>query len=348
MKIVDRRFLSTPTPSVHAATIAFYKDHPVFSWFGGSREGSPDVAIYLHNLNNDEQNIVLGDKDAIPRWNPILVPIKDKLILFEKAGTFCDRWQTFVHDISNWTNDVTRKEIADSVYVLPAGLNGPVKSCPIVSEDVIVCGSSVETMYDWTSYIESYEVNSEMPNHLMLLDRSEPLAIDEKKTYQDAFSGKTGKTLGIIQPTLWLTEGNDDYDGDILHAFFRSSRGLGKIYYARRYFENEVWDIPRPTNLDNPNSAVDVVYHKNKLYLVHNPDSMNRSPLVVSEINLNYDGESAKCDIVNQIMITEKVDEKIPLNSFELSYPYMIEHDNKLHLVYTYGRSRIEYVTIEI
>lgn len=342
MRVLERRFLDIPTPSAHAGSIAFYKGHPVFSWFGGTREGQPDVAIYVNNLNGDGQNIILGDKDMIPRWNPILVPIDDKLILFEKAGTFCDRWQTFVHNISDWPNDITKKEIQEEAYVLPAGLNGPVKSCPLILNQRLICGSSTETFADWSSYIETYVINKAMPNRLTFMSRSNPLVV-EKTTYRDQLSGKVGRTSGIIQPTLWQT-------GSITNAFFRSSRGLGKIYYAMGYEGFVKWDDPIPTNLDNPNSAVDVVLFDNRLFLVHNPNPLHRRPLILSEITISYNQEKKECicKTVEQITITDQVDEKIPLISQELSYPYMIEYAGNLHLVYTYGRSKIEYVVIEI
>ena len=100
MKIISREFLPTTTPSVHAATMAFFRGHPCYAWFGGSREGAQDVSIHLYNLNGDNKTIIIGN-DGIPRWNPILMPIKDKLFLFTKAGLFCDRWQSFIYDISS-------------------------------------------------------------------------------------------------------------------------------------------------------------------------------------------------------------------------------------------------------
>lgn len=355
MKILDRKFLDVPTPSAHAATIAFYKGHPVFSWFGGTREGMQDVSIYIYNLNNDNEHILIGDKDSIPRWNPILVNIEDNLILFEKAGAFCDRWQTFIHNISSWTNDITKKEIIETATVLPSGLNGPVKSCPIIINNKLFCGSSVETFYDWTSYIESYWIKTSDPKDMIFGSRTAPLVVKEKKTYSDSLSGKTGITMGIIQPTLWVTNYKYGYDIDAtIHAFFRSSKGLEKIYYSENLIGDsehdgdDHWITPIPTNLDNPNSAVDVVFHNDRLFLVHNPDKTHRAPLVVSEIKLNSIGEIAKFDVIDQIVISEKVDENFPCISKELSYPYMIENDGKLHLVYTNARTRIEYVTIEV
>jgi len=340
MRIIDRKFLQTTINSVHAATIAFYKSKLVFSWFGGSREGATDTAIYINGLNN-ENNIIIGDKDLIPRWNPILVEVNGRLILFEKAGLFCDRWSTFIHDISDWNNDITRGEINKYSHMLPAGLNGPVKSCPLLIDDILYCGSSVETIYDWTSYIEQYRISDSWENSIQFISRSNPLFVKTKKSFQDPYSGRSSKSLGIIQPTLWQT-------GDILHAFMRSSKGLGKIYYARGKVGSEKWAQAVPTNLYNPNSAVDVVYYNDRLFLIHNPSDVKRSPLVLSEIEFDIQEDSVDCKIKYQIMITEKVDENFSLISKELSYPYMIEHDNKLHIVYTYARTKIEYIVVEI
>ena len=347
MEITHREFLPSATKSVHASTIEIWKDHPVFSWFGGSREGAPDVGIYLYNLDGNGGIIQIGNNDAMPRWNPILVNLGDRIILFEKAGIFCDRWQTFIHNITNWENDITPKDIYKTRVVLPAGLNGPVKSRPIVKDNRMYCGSSVETPYDWVSYIEEYVIDLD----IIFDKRSYPLYV-RKETYTDEYSGRTGKTLGVIQPTLW------EYNGK-LSAFFRSSKGLGTIYYSTRHDDGN-WSFPCSTNLPNPNSAVDVATHNGFLYLVWNPDASKRTPLVLSRFKLPFPSLDGFPDLVNinalepeeTITISDDLNvdnfAKKSCNSPELSYPYIIEYNGQLHLTYTYGRSKIEYVVVSI
>ena len=347
MEIISRRFLDTPTKSVHAATIEFFNGHPVFSWFGGSMEGAGDVSIYLHNLNGNGEHIVIGNKDNVPRWNPILFSHYGHLWLFYKAGVFCDRWQTFVNDITDWDIGITEKEVQSTAQCLPAGLNGPVKTKPIALQPVpssyngcrVICGSSVETLHDWTSYIEKYEVGDKWH----YVSRSNPIYVEDKKIYRNPFNGVMRKSLGVIQPSIWIST-----DGK-WNSFFRSSGGLDSIYYSKcEAFDK--WSDPVPTNLPNPNSGVDTVYHDGKLYLVSNPNDKLRSPLTVQQIEKISDSE---WKIVDEVVVRLDIEEehksgKNHCISQELSYPYMIENNNQLHLVYTYGRSKIEYCTISI
>lgn len=332
MEIIDRKYLDVSTFSCHAGTICFYKNKPIYAWFGGTMEGNPDSAIYIQC---DDQIYVIGDKDLIPRWNPVLFSYKDKLYLFVKAGRFCDSWATLLYDIS----DIFEEDfdiVKTKPQILPAGLNGPVKTKPIIYGygDLIYCGSSVENILDWTSYIEVYELKD---GKLKCRKRSLPLTVP-KKTYQDSYYGKK-KTMGIIQPSLYCDKKNK-YSSP--QAFFRSSRGLGKIYHSSSQinsFGDIYWPDPVATKLDNPNSGIDCVYTNDRLFLAHNPSSVHRRPLVISELDKNF-------NIIDQLVIQEKTDGIT--NSPELSYPYMVEHDGKLHLIYTYGRSKIETVTVDI
>lgn len=336
MKIIDRKFLPKTTDSVHAATIEWWNDHFVYAWFGGSREGNPDVGIYIHNLNNDGKTIAIGVNDNYPRWNPILFSHKGRLYLFEKIGTFCDRWQTFIHDITNWNESVTNTNYLRSSQVLPSGLNGPVKLRPVVcnknGKETILCGSACETFADWTSYVESYTIDNGKWNYV---SRSNPISVKDKIVYEDKFSGVKKLSLGIIQPSIWR-------EGNAYKAFFRSSWGLGKVYYSEMLNKSDsVWSEPVPTNIPNNNSGVAACYLKNNLYLAFNNSDTFRFPLELRKIKQVgkglFDIDSGS-DIV---LIGDKTD-----TISEFSYPYLIDHGKNLHLVYTYGRKKIEHVIV--
>jgi predicted neuraminidase len=333
MKILKRKFLNVKTKTCHASTVCFYQDEPIFAWFGGTMEGDPDSSIYVQT---GKKVHLLVNKHKVPMWNPVLFPFRDKLFLFVKAGIFCDRWQSFIMDISNiFEPHFDLGNVA--MEILPAGLNGPVKTKPIFQNGIIYCGSSVETIYDWSSYIESY-IYDENNGSFVYVSRSSPLTVP-KTLYKDPY-GSTRVSKGIIQPSLWV-----DSKGH-LNAFMRSSGGLGRIYYSCSKDDiHEKWSTPAPTKFENPNSSIDTVFFKGRLFLVYNPDVEYRAPLVVSEI------EGELLEVVNSVTIKESIaEEELKKTSLttELSYPYMVEHDGKLHCTYTHGRTKIEYVEIEI
>jgi len=334
MKIIDRKFLNVPTPTCHASTIAFFKGKLAFAYFGGVREGAPDSTIYI-GYDGEIKHTIGGN---VAHWNPILFTIKDELFLSYKIGEFCDRWTTFILNITDVDNIDKSK-----AQIIPAGLNFCVKTKPIIdSGGLIHCGSSVETRLDWTSYEEVYKYED---GEFVFVERSKPLTISKKEIEVKGVNRFTGKEVtawivpqGIIQPSLWKDENGT------MNAFFRSSKGLGLIYHSAcesSSWGDGEWSKPAPTSYSNPNSGMDTVYLNKRLFLVYNPSKTLRKPLSIVEVkDLN--------ETVDEIVITESIPYSEKTHSRELSYPYMIANDGKLHLVYTYGRSKIEYVVIEV
>ena len=334
MKIISRKFLDKPTPTCHASTIAFHRNTPVFAWFGGNREGLPDSSIYVQYQGEIK---TLGKERQVAHWNPVLFTIKDELFLSYKIGEFCDRWQSYIINIT----DIENIDDLDKVekQIIPAGFNFCVKTKPLIDGNDIYCGSSVETRWDWTSYIEYFVYHQ---GEFKWPERDIPLAVKEKKSYvydHPVYGRAKFMSLGIIQPTLWK-----DKKGDI-NAFFRSSRGLDKIYHSRYFsdYSEDIpkWSTPQPTKFDNPNSSVDVVYMDNRLFLVHNPSTTVRNPLVIKELDDEF-------RVVDEIEVTKEVKATEKTYSKELSYPFMVGYKGKLHLTYTYGRSFIEWVMVNI
>ena len=328
MKIIDRKFLDTTTKTCHASTLAFHRGEPCFAWFGGSREGLPDSSIYVQYKGKIKS---LGERVQMAFWNPVLFTIKDELFLSYKIGEFCDRWNGYLLNIT----DIEEIKDLNKVkkQIIPAGLNFCVKTKPLYLKEIneLVCGSSVETRFDWASYIESY---SYVNGKFEFLERSQPLTTEKKVyEYESQYYGKVRQlTLGLIQPALWV-----DKDS-VKHAFFRSSRGLGQIYYSKEV--NNIWLDPIPIKHKNPNASVDVVYFDGRLFLVYNPSKELRAPLVINELDEEF-------LVVDEIVVQDETKGKTYTK--ELSYPYMaLGSDNNLHLTYTYGRSSIEYVEVEI
>lgn len=317
MNIVKREVVNQDigSKSAHAATVEIFKGKPVFAWFEGSREGARDVVIKVKGLF--EEDLILGEKIDLPYWNPILYKSENDLYLWGKVGRFCDCWQTFIQKLPSEYNGSNLDNYGFSM--IPAGLNGPVKSRPVEFNGKVYCGSSVETDFNWTSYIEGYSLINGSFN---FNSRSNPIFVKR-------FNGR-----GIIQPTLFKYE-------DKLFALFRSSKGLNKIYMSHSY-DGLYWESPVDTGLKNPNSAIDVAQVGNNYYLIWNPSDSLRYPLQLNRFEIN----NMSINLFEELTISDE--DVQDCFTKELSYPYMISEDDCLHIVYTKGRKYIEYVKVKI
>jgi predicted neuraminidase len=72
-------FEDAPFASAHASTIADTKDGLVAAWFGGTREGAPDVGIWLSRRADgrwtppiEVATGIQADGSRYPCWNPVL------------------------------------------------------------------------------------------------------------------------------------------------------------------------------------------------------------------------------------------------------------------------------------
>ena len=91
---------SAPFPSAHASTIVSTRDGLVAAWFGGTREGAPDVGIWLARHVNGAWTApvevatgVQADGTRHPCWNPVLFETAPgTLTLFYKVGPSPQRW----------------------------------------------------------------------------------------------------------------------------------------------------------------------------------------------------------------------------------------------------------------
>src|SRR4030081_3516800 len=96
----DFVFERPPFASAHASTIVETSEGPVVAWFGGTREGAPDVGIWLSRQLSGEWappgEVATGigpSGTRVPCWNPVLYEMPDKaLMLFYKVGTSPQGW----------------------------------------------------------------------------------------------------------------------------------------------------------------------------------------------------------------------------------------------------------------
>jgi len=300
-----------PTPQCHASTIVQTTDGSLLAaWFGGSREGEPDVGIWVARLEKGKWTEPMMAADGawtlgrrFPCWNPVLFqPPQGPVWLFFKVGPDVDTWwgeRLVSHDQGQtWQQRQT----------LPQGGIGPVKNKPIILADgAWLCPSSSEHQR-WRVHFE--------------------ISRDEGKTWQTVGPINSGENDGAIQPTILVHR-----DGR-LQALCRAQKA-GVILQSWSQDQGQTWSALQPTLLPNPNSGIDAcTLQDGRFVLIYNPQSKGRNRLNAA---ISSDG----IQWMDKVILENKP-------SGEFSYPAVIQSkDGLVHVTYTYLRETIKHVTLD-
>ncbi len=301
-------FETAPFAQCHASTIVATKSGLVSAWFGGTKEGNPDVGIWLSRQVAGEwtapveaANGVDSDGKRFACFNPVLFqPPGGSLLLFYKVGDRPKGWSGY-HKASN-DNGATWFD-AES---LPEPLLGPVKNKPVLLPDgAILSGSSTES--------DGWRVHFER-------------SVDVGETWSFIGPVNDGKAINAIQPSILLL------GGDRLKAIGRTKSG--KLFEISSDDLGKTWGPMTLTSLPNPNSGTDAVTLKDGRHLlVYNHTAKARSPLNVA---VSEDGKTWQAALV------------LESEPGEFSYPAVIQTaDGLVHVTYTWKRQRIKHVVID-
>jgi len=299
---------TAPFPECHASTIVETPTGLVAAWFGGKREGTPDVGIWVSRREGkawtapvEVANGVQSPEKRHPCWNPILFQPKEKpLLLFYKVGPSPSTWWGMLRTSAD--GGKTWSEAAK----LPDGILGPVKNKPVMLKDgALLCPTSSEHA-GWRVHFA-------------------PTA-DLGKTWEKTEAVNDGKTFGAIQPSILTLK-----DGSLL-ALGRTRQQ--KIFEIASADGGKTWGEMKASALPNNNSGIDAVTLADGRHLiVYNHTTKGRSPLNVS---VSEDGKTWQAALV------------LEDQPGEYSYPAVIQAaDGKVHATYTWKRQRIKHVAID-
>lgn len=302
-------------PSCHASTLLLLPNGDVLSaWFGGSREGGSDVAIWLARRSGGKwgEPIAVASENDLPHWNPVLFRTHSGTIqLYYKVGKRIVHWQTRIitsqDDGKTWSEP---KELVEG----DIGGRGPVRCKPIYLKDgKLLAPASIETPTQWDAFVDISEDDGQS------WTRSDLVPIDHE----------TFPPKGIIQPTLWETE-------EGVHMLLRTS--ASDIYRSDSSDGGRTWTPAYSIGLPNNNSGVDIVQLEGgRLVLIFNSVGLSFGPRTPLLLRMSKD--NGKTWGVPFVL------EKEP---GEYSYPAIVTHGNNLHLTYTSNRERIAYWNIGI
>jgi predicted neuraminidase len=317
-----------PFAQCHAATLLRHTDGGLLvAWFGGTREGHPDTAIWAAqrvpggggttgaefpppgSYWSPPHRIAKATGEA--HWNPVLFALSPlEFVLHFKVGHRIRDWVTWVQRSND--GGVTWQR-AQPLVPGDRGGRGAVKNKPIrLSSGEWLAGASIESWRRWDAFADR------SPNGIDGWQAS-PLMPLERNRLQ-------GK--GVIQPALWQSS------KDHVHALLRSTEGV--LYRSDSVDAGRSWSVARPSKLSNNNSGIDILCMTDGLLaLACNPVPGNWAARTPISILFSKDnGESWPSRL------------EIETGPGEFSYPALIEDEAGLLLAYTWNRRRIAVVRI--
>ncbi len=244
-------FSNPPFESCHASTLTEADGHLLCAWFGGTKEGDPDVKIWMSHLKSTwEAPQEIASADNFPCWNPVLFTLPSKeVLLFYKAGRNPKEWSGFLKRSLDHGMTWSAPEF------LPAGIIGPVRSKPLLLDNgTLLCGSSIESWQRWGCWMDITSDGGRT------WTKSNPINV-------------ATQYFGIIQPTVFFSKNGT------LRLLARSHQ-IGYICAASSEDKGKTWTVAKPTSLLNPNSAIETVNLKDgRILLVYNDSKIERYPL---------------------------------------------------------------------
>lgn len=301
-------FERAPFAQCHASTIVESGGELVAAWFGGTREGDPDVAIWVSRHRGGAWSAPVPVADGIqadgarhPCWNPVLFqPRRGPLLLFYKVGPSPDRWWGMLK-----TSEDAGKTWSEARR-LPDGILGPIKNKPLqLADGALLCPSSTEHV-GWRVHFER--------------------TADLGKTWEKTGPLNDGRRIGAIQPAILRLQ-----DGSLLSLSRSRQKAIAE---SRSRDGGRTWEPMTLTALPNPNSGLDAVtLADGRHLLVYNATTSGRSPLVVA---ISRDGKAwrAAATLEDQ--------------PGEYSYPAVIQaSDRTVHVTYTWKRARVKHVVLD-
>lgn len=344
--IVTNEFLyeKADFPQCHSATIVeTTKGDLVTAFFGGTREGHPDVCIYVcrkekgSNAWTKPALAADGIISAIERkacYNPVLYQMPNgPLYLFYKIGSRVSDWKGYL----KVSNDGGKSWSA--AETLPDGFLGPIKNKPVLIGNKLICPSSTEGD-GWKVHFEITEDWGKTWRKVGPIDASEAIpthlqGVENLNFDMEGGDNTVKNTVQAIQPSILIHK-----DGR-LQILCRSRNA--KVATAWSSDKGETWSPLTLTTLPNNNSGTDAVTLQDGRHaLIYNaietPKGAKKGLRTPLNIAVSKDGIRWDMKLIL---------EDSPISQY--SYPSIIQgKDGRIHAVYTWRRQRVKYVEVKL
>ena len=312
------------TPEVHASTAyAHRKDGLTAFWYGGTREGAADVAIYRARLDGsewDKAQMVVDRQKMKADLGRHIRKLGNSIVYQHPGGRL---WLFFVTvSVGGWAGS--------SISLIESVDNGRTWSTarrlvtsPFFNLSTLVKGSAFRYA-DGTIGLPVY--------HEFLGKFGELLRLDANAQILDKTRFTSGRRA--LQPEIAIIS-PDKAVGLLRYA----GEPLRRVLHMTSDDAGRSWSEPQKIDVPNPDSALDVLaIGKNRMIAVLNDmdHARNRLTLAVSD-NLGRDWRT--------IEVLEHEEDKSDIHRFQFSYPWLLRSANgDYHVLYTWNKTRIKHV----
>lgn len=323
--VMSRISIASPAPSVHSATAVELADGSVRAyWFGGSREGAGDVAIWsgLWQGGSWSKPEIVVDRDQVSHGIRRLVrKLGNPVASVGEDG----RVTLFVVSVSlgGWSGSAINRIVLDREGRRVSTMSRLVAS-PILNLGTLVRGAALKGA----------------PAEMLLPAYHETI----KKFPQVLRIGGDGR--------VW-TRGGPMVRGDLFQPWMLGSNGMGGELFLRRgegaeekvHHSHEEgageWSEPVPIPVANPNAGISALrLSDGSLLLAANPDPGSRENLVL----LRASTPEGPWETVFVVDTSERESDERDLPRVEYSYPWlMMDREGAVHLFYTWNRREIRH-----
>ncbi len=304
--------------SVHAGSITQLGNGDLLAaWFGGTREGARDVAIYTARFRPGQKEwstpVVITDRERTATQlhrhirklgNPVIYAAEDGRV-----------WLFYVTvSVGGWAGS--------SITVMYSDNNGGrwsraerLVTSPFLNVSTLVKGSPI-SLDDGRLALPVYHEFINKRGELLILTPEGHLESRHLMT----------ETPAAIQP--WIVPGTRTH----ARAFYRRAGDAPpRVLTNRTSNGGTEWDYIEPTDAPNPGAGVSVIRtHDGRLLMAYNPQESNRHKL-----SLAISSDGLHWERVYDLENGQSEDE-------EYSYPYLIRgNNNDYHLIYTWNRKRM-------
>lgn len=321
----ETRFVSAGLqPSVHSATaVEIARGRVRAFWYGGSREGAKDVAIYTAVFDPlastwSPEEIAVTREETARDLGRYVKKLGNPVVARDPRGRL---WLFYVSvSVGGWSGSAVNYRISEDEGATWGRARRLVSSA-LLNLGTLVRGPAF-VFEDGTLGLPVY--------HELLGKFGELLRISPEGDVLDKIRLSHGRTS--LQPVVVPLDPHDAV------AFLRSSGSSPRrVLSVATTDGGRTWSELAPTDLPNPDAAVAAVRASGgEVVIAFNDSEADRSNL---KLAVSRDG-GRRFEVLRAVEPPEP-----PQASTELSYPWLLEtSDGALHLLYTWNRRRIVHV----